>query len=316
LGLDGVKTPPKLRFSLLKCDIIKCNIFHSLGGFMYKNLTFKQFIKSLYKHVVDDEVTALSAQLTYYLLLSFFPFLIFLITIVSYTPLAHEDILINLSTVLPNQTYNTVINIVNEIFSSRSSSVVSFGMIGTLWAASNGMKAIIRGINKAYNEEETRSYFIVRGIGVLFTIALVFGIIFSFITIVFGGILSQKLFEFLGISLDFQMLWQNLRYILSLVSLVFIFAFIYKYSPNCKITLKSVLPGAIFTTFGWIVISTLFSYYINNFDTFSKTYGSIGGIIALLIWLYISSIIILLGGEINALLSKKKNICHPDHTKK
>lgn len=278
---------------------------------MYRNLTLKQFVKGLYKHILEDEVTALGAQLTYYLLLSFFPFLIFLITVVSYTPLAHEDILINLSTVLPKDTYNTVINIVNEILNNRSSSLISFGMIGTLWAASNGMKAIIRGINKAYNEKETRSYFIVRGIGILFTIALVFGIIFSFLTIVLGGILSQKLFTFLGISLDFQVLWENLRYILSLISLILIFAFIYKYSPNCKISLKSVLPGSVFATFGWILISTIFSYYINSFDTFSKTYGSIGGIIALLIWLYISSIIILIGGEINALLSKEQNICNP-----
>lgn len=281
-----------------------------------RNITFKSFIKSLFKQVVNDEVTALSAQLTYYLLLSFFPFLIVLITVTSYTPLTNEDILINLSSVLPKDTYDMIMQIIDEILATRSTSFISVGMIGALWASSNGMKAIIRGVNKAYNEEETRNFLVIRGIGALFTIALVFAIIFSFIAIVFGRIISLKLITFLGLSLDFQNLWSILRYILSLISLILIFAFIYKFSPNCKVKLKSVIPGAVFTTFGWIIISMGFSYYVNNFNNFSKTYGSIGGIIVFMIWLYISSIIILLGGEINAIFSSKQNICSPDNNKK
>lgn len=275
-----------------------------------KNNSVISFGKKLYKQILKDEVTALSAQVTYYVILSFFPFLLFIITIVSYTPIAQEDVVINLSKILPKETYDMIIRIINETVINKSTSLISAGMIGTLWAASNGMRAIIKGINKAYNEEENRNYFILRGFGILLTIAIALAILFSLTAIVFGEILSKRVIAFLGLSIGVSRTWEIYRYVFSIVSLILIFAFIYKYSPNCKIKFRSVLPGAIFTTFGWIATSLLFSKYINNFSHYATAYGSLGAIIILLIWLYISCIIILLGGEINAILYSHKNVCN------
>lgn len=269
---------------------------------MVSELKIYYFIKDLSKRFKKHEVTALGAQLTYYLLLSFFPFLIFLITIVSYTPITHEDILINLSTMLPNQTYNMVISIIEEILESRSTSLLSIGMIATLWTASNGIKAIIRGVNKAYNEREKRSFIKTRIISMAFTIALVIAILFAFIAIIFGKLLGEKVLSILKFPIIFNTLWGILRFVIPLAGLILIFALIYKYTPTCKVKFKEALPGAIFSSLGWLITSSGFSYYVNNFNNFTKTYGSIGGIIVLLIWLYISSIIVLIGGEINASL--------------
>lgn len=271
-----------------------------MGGIVLTILKILSICKSLYIRFKKNEVTAVGAELTYYLILSFFPFLIFLITIVSYSPIAHDDFLINLSNLLPYETYKMVIGIVNEILENRSTSLLSIGMIATIWTASKGVKAIIRGINKAYNERENRPYWKTKGMAIFFTIALAIAILFSFIAIIFGKLLASKFFSFLGISVVFQILWSFLRYILPLGGLFVIFLLIYKFAPDFDLNFKNVYPGALFSTFGWIFISIAFSYYVNNFSSFSKTYGSIGGIIVLLIWLYLSSIIILIGGEINA----------------
>ncbi len=278
----------------------------SLGGISLSINKLLDIIKELYIRFIKDEVAALSAQLTYYLLLSFFPFLIFIITILSYTPIAHNEVLSNLSNFLPMETYKMVMSIINEILATRSTSLLSIGMIATIWTASHGINAIIRGINKAYNEQESRPFWKTKGMAIFFTIALAFAILFTFVAIVLGKLLGTKLFGFLGISSVFQILWSILRYAIPLTGLVLIFTFLYRYTPNCKVKFKGVLPGAVFSTFGWIIISIGFSYYVNNFNNFTKAYGSIGGIFVLLIWLYISSIIILLGGEINATLYFKK----------
>lgn len=273
-----------------------------LGGITLEIKKLFAIIKEIYKRIKKNEVTSAGAELTYYLILSFFPFLIFLITLASYSPVAENEVLMNLSRFLPYDTYQMVIGIINQILRDRSTSLLSIGMIATLWTASHGLKAIIRGTNKAYNERETRPYWKIKSMAILFTVALAIAIVFTFIAIVIGNFIATNLFGFLKISNIFLLLWSILRYVIPLASLFIIFAFIYKYAPNFDLSFKSVYPGALFSTFGWILISVMFSYYVDNFSGYSKTYGSIAGIFVLLIWLYLSSIIFLIGGEINATL--------------
>ncbi|NLP46641.1 MAG: YihY/virulence factor BrkB family protein [Epulopiscium sp.] len=261
----------------------------------------------------EDEVPALGAQLTYYLILSFFPFLIFLLTLLSYTPLTNEQVLQNLVHLIPHSTYTIIVYFVEQLVADRNQTLLSFGMIGTLWAASRGVIAVIRGINKAYNEEETRSFWHIRSIALFYTVALAIVIIFTFGALVLGKTIGEYIFSFFYMPHIFSLIWDWCRYVLSLCILVFIFAFLYRSTPNRTITIRESLPGAILATIAWVISSLLFSFYVNNFADFSSTYGSIGGIIALLIWLYISSIIIMMGGEINAsLLFFKKGKKKPE----
>ncbi|NMA83411.1 MAG: YihY/virulence factor BrkB family protein [Epulopiscium sp.] len=251
----------------------------------------------------EDEVPALGAQLTYYLILSFFPFLIFLLTLLSYTPLTSEQVLFNFIHLVPQSTYELITSFAKGLVDNRSQTLLSFSMLGTLWAASKGVIAVIRGLNKAYDEEETRPFWHIRGIALVYTIALALMIIFTFATLVIGNTLGEYLFDFFQIIPAFTMIWSLIRFLLSLSILILIFAFLYRATPNRQLTLKESIPGALFATFAWIIVSILFSFYVNYFANFSSTYGSIGGIIALLIWLYISSIIIIMGGEFNASLA-------------
>lgn len=262
-----------------------------------------KFVQEVIRRIQDDDVPALGAQLTFYLILSFFPFLIFLLTLVSYTPLAREEILHDLFQFLPSQTYQLILDITNETVKNRSQTLLSFGMIGTIWASSRGVMAIIKGINKAYDEEETRSYVKVRGLAILYTLILAIVILLTFILLVFGKKLGQWAFMQISLPHWFESIWKPAQILIPLFTMYVVFMLIYKYAPSRRLAFGEVIPGALFATAGWIISSLLFASYIDHFGSFSRTYGSIGGIIVLLIWMYVSNIIIILGGEINATLA-------------
>jgi membrane protein len=271
----------------------------------YDNI-YAKFLKELLFRIKDDNVTAIGAQLSYYLVLSIFPFLIFLLNILSYTSIAREDVLHSIIVLLPMDTQRIVSNLFIETVTTSSETLLSLGAITGLWAASKAIMALIRILNKAYDVDETRHYLELRGMAILFTLALLLLLVIVLLTLVFGEVLGNRLFDFLGITQNFISFWQYFRVIISLAFMIFIFALLYRFIPSIKkgkkINLKNTMPGAIFTSIGWIFTSTIFSYYVNNFANYGKTYGSLGGIIVLLIWLYLSSIIIILGGEINATL--------------
>ncbi len=267
---------------------------------------FAKFLKEFLFRLKDDNVTAIGAQLSYYLVLSIFPFLIFFLNILSYTPIAREDVLHSIIVMLPIDTQRLISTLVIETVNTSNETLLSLSAITGLWAASKGIMALIRVLNKAYDVEETRSYLELRGLAILLTIALLALLFIVLLTLVFGEVLGNRLFEFLGITENFIIFWQYFRVIISLSAMILIFALLYRYIPSIrngkKINFRHAMPGAIFASLGWIITSTIFSYYVNNFANYSKTYGSLGGIIVLLIWLYISSIIIIMGGEVNATL--------------
>lgn len=272
-----------------------------------KKYKISNIIKILIKKFKEDEVTALGAQMTFYLILSFFPFLIFLITLLSYTPIASNEVVSNLSNLLPNSTYNMINSIIQEVITTRSTALLSIGMIATLWTASSGVAALIKGINKAYNQKENRGFLKLRSYALVFTLALTLVILLAFIMLIFGEFIGHYIFGLIGLTGLFESIWDLIRFIIPIVVILFIFIFFYVYAPNKPLSFSEVLPGAIFTTVGWLIISLSFSFYVNNFGRFARMYGSIGGIIALLVWLYISSLVILIGGELNAVLSNKIN---------
>lgn len=271
--------------------------------FMYRLV---RCIKRIYHRFREDEVPAVGAQLAYYLILAFFPFVIFLITLVGYSPISSDQVLNSLSQILPLEAYNIIDKTISEVVNVRSRRLLSFSFISTLWAASNGVGALINGLNRAYDEKESRPFWKVKGIALIFTLILSMGILFAFIMLVFGGVIERKIISILGSSVTFKFLWNVLRYIFVLAFLFIVFSALYYYIPNCRLKLREVLPGAAFSTLGWLAASMAFAFYVDNFARFSVIYGSIGGVMILLIWLYISAVIILIGGELNAALAFDK----------
>lgn len=263
-------------------------------------------IKQLLFRYKDADLSSMSAQITYYLILAFFPFLLFLINLLSFTPLSTELLITNFNTFLPNDTAILVKNLLVHTVQAKSKTLLILGMIGSLWAASKGIKAIRRGLNNSYDVKEDRKFIKLTFISLIATIGVTVMIIFAFLMIVFGKIIGLYVFGLIGATTLFDILCSLLRYSIPLASMLITFSLIYKYVPNRKLRFKNIIVGTIFTTGGWVTTSFLFSYYVNTFANYEKVYGSLGGVIALIIWLNISTLILLVGGELNAISSNSE----------
>jgi membrane protein len=266
----------------------------------------RSFIKSLYFRYIDDEITAMASQLAYSLLLSFFPFLILLMTLIGHSSVRSEEVIIALSTILPKDIMKLITSTVVEVIETRRSDLLSFSMVTTIWTASNGFNAVIRGLNRAYDEKEKRPYWKVQLTAILCTIGLVLIIIITLALLVFGELGVRLLINKLHFAPSIEFIIDLARYIVGLLVMIFVFTLMYRYTPSKRLNWHETVPGAVFSTFGWTVLSIGFSYYVNNFGNYSKIYGSIGAIIALMSWLFISSVIVLIGGEINATIAYRK----------
>lgn len=273
------------------------------GSFIGMKHKVYYFVEQMYCRFQDDEVSALGAQMTYYLILAFFPFLIFLMTMFGYTSVSTADILQNLSPLIAGNLYKTIEEFINGLLLSRNTTLLSFGMIGTIWAASSGVLSIIKGLNRAYDEAETRPFWKVRSISMLFTLALGVVLLLSFVLLIFGEGVGEHVFQLIHSPANFDTIWNFTKYGIPLTTMLFVLVCLYKIIPNRRINFREVIPGSLFAAFGWIATSLSFAFYVNNWGHYTKTYGSIGGVIVLLVWLYLSSIIILLGGQINATLT-------------
>jgi len=267
------------------------------------NAAAYKFGKQLLLHYRQDDLAAMSAQISYYLILAFFPFLFFLINLISFTPLPNRLLIANFNALLPRDTALLVKTMLEETVQAKSETLLVLGMIGSLWAASRGMSAIIRGLNHSYGVKESRHFLKLNLIALLSTIGLMLMIVFSFFLIVLGRVIGSTLFGYLGAKPLFYSIWGFMRYGITFALLFVTFYLVYKYLPNRRLHNNHILSGALFATFGWVGASLIFSFYVDSFGSYATVYGSLGGLFALMIWLYLSTLIFLLGGVLNAISS-------------
>ncbi|HBT71897.1 MAG TPA: YihY/virulence factor BrkB family protein [Lysinibacillus sp.] len=269
-------------------------------------MTSKGFVQDLISRLKRVEISALAAQLAYFFLLSFFPLLIFLVTLLPYLNLETTQVYSFLVNILPDEVYKLIENTLNEILTNRNSSLLSIGVLGTIWSASKGINALIRALNKAY-DTEGRAGILDRGLSLVFTIALVIVMAVALLLPVFGQQIGHFLFSIVGIEEQFESIWHKLRWSIPPLLIFIVLMGIYWVVPNTSPRLKimGVWPGAMFATLAWLAVTYGFSFYINNFANYSATYGSIGGVIILMLWLYFTGIIIIFGGVLNATMQKR-----------
>lgn len=275
----------------------------------YSGRRWLLFLKELLCRYEDDGVSEIGAQLTYYLILSVFPFLIFFLSILKFTPLADAGVLERLLAVLPGDTQKILYDIISEIMRKGNFALLSFGAIGALWSSSNGIMSIIKSVNRAFDLEESRPFWKLRGLSIIFTISLYIVLIIAFSILIFGEVFFNLIF--ISYTWPSYVIWKILKIIIPLLFMGLMLSFLYKFSPSIKegieVKFSETIPGSVFASIGIILFSSIFSFYVNNFGNYSKSYGSIGGLIVLLIWLYSISIVIVLGAEVNATLISMKN---------
>lgn len=260
------------------------------------------FMKKLVSRVNEDEIFALAAQLAYYLLLSFFPFLMLLMIILGFSNISTTDTLKYLETLLPMNTYELIESTVIEVLEGQKGQLLWFSIALSIWSASSGFSAVIKGLNKAYGIKERRGYIKSTLISILCTVGVVLIILLTLFLVVFGGIIREFLIAKLPFDNIITFAWDILRFAILIIVMILVFALLYHFTPSKRLKWGDGFPGAVTTTLGWIGVSFLFSFYVNNFSNYSRFYGSLGAVIVLMTWLYITSVILLLGGEINALL--------------
>lgn len=273
-----------------------------------------EFGKEVFKRFNNIEVTGMSAQLAYFFLLSLFPFLLFLVTLLGYLPLESDSVLGFLDTYLPEEVSSMLESNLTNLLNNQSGGLLSISIIGAIWTASKGVNALTLAFNKAYNVEEDRSFIVSRAISIGLTIALVLTIAVALLLPIFGKAIGEFVFSFVNMSDGFVQVWNALRWTLSSVILFIVLYVLYTLAPNKKVKLREAFWGVVFATFSWQIVSLGFSYYVSTLGNFSATYGSLGTVIVLMLWFYLSGIIIMLGGIINAVLIKRHNeeVYHPE----
>lgn len=270
----------------------------------YKDEKWFKFLDQLVYRYFDDDVTAIGAQLTYYITLSIFPFLIFFLSLIRYTPLADANVLERLLSPLPFQTQKILYDLTIEIIERSNLTLLSFGAITAIISASSGIMSVIRAINKAYDLDELRPFLKLKTISIVFAIGLYIILLVAFSILVTGEVIVRRIFT--SYTIPAVIIWKILKVLVPFFLMLIIFSLLYKFAPSVKkgIRIKFIdtLPGAAFASLGWVLISLIFSYYMNNYGSYTKSYGTLGGIMVFLIWIYISCVLVVLGGEINATL--------------
>ncbi|MEX1039786.1 MAG: YihY/virulence factor BrkB family protein [Pirellulaceae bacterium] len=271
---------------------------------MIYGVSAKKFLWDLYVQVSSDNVFNGAAALAFYLTLAIFPTLILLMTAIPYLPVDDLDsaIMDVLGTALPPEAYGLVEGVVEEVTSQRRGGLLSFGLLGTIWAATTGMYAIMQQLNITYKVTEARSFLWGRFLALL--LSLLFGVLVlgAFSLVVLGGYIEAWAGEFFGLPEVMVTIFGVLRWIIVIIGMLLGFAIIYYFAPNVKQKFKFITVGSLFGSTLMILASLAFAAYTRNFADYNATYGSIGAVIILMLWLYMAGLVILIGSVINVLL--------------
>jgi len=268
-------------------------------------INFIKLLQKLYKSYFEDDIIAFSSQLAYNFLLAFFPFMIFTVALISKIGLKTDIFNKVLKSLLPDNAYALINNILLETIYQNHNTLISVTIVLAIWTASIGFSGVVKGINRAYNIRENRPYWKLQIINIIYTIMLALCIVFTMAILIYGSMENKVLVNHTGYDVFFISLWRVTKYAIVGAFLILIFASIYRFAPCIRLSFKEVLPGTIFTVTVGLTASIIFSHYANNYARYSKFYGSITAVIVLMIWLFVCSNIILIGGEINSALNLK-----------
>ena len=268
------------------------------------------FIGKFIKKLVDDDSLVYAYKLTYGLLLSIFPFFIFLFTLIAYLKLDSSYILGVLQQNLPRNVYEAITSEVLDLVEVQRTGLLSLSVFLTIYTASGGFRAFMNGINKAMNIRDTRNILFKYLSSIFWVILLTIGIILSLIGIVFGKQLMQIISTYIP-SIPMEGVLNLFRILIPIVLIFIILTLFYMFIPAHDVKLKYAFPGAVFSTITWIVVTGLLQYYINNFSNFSRFYGALGAVIALMLWLLWTSIVMIIGASLNSFLIQVNEVKNP-----
>jgi membrane protein len=259
-------------------------------------------VRHVYAAFWRDDLFGHAAQLAYYFTFALFPVLLFLASLLAFLPVPDllDKMLAYFNRVLPPAAMSLVRHTLTEIIREPRGVLLSLSVVATVWAASSGMQALIYSINIAYGIRDTRAWWKDRVLAIGLTLGFVVLIILSQTLLFFGSQIGEKLALVLGLGEVFKTTWNVVQWPLVIGFVLFACDLLYYVAPNGKHCWRWVTPGAAFAVAAWLALSFGLSYYVGRFSNYTLTYGSIGGVMVLMLWLYFTGLAILIGGEINS----------------
>ncbi len=268
----------------------------------------KLFLGKLIDYMLDDRVSVYAAQVSFFVIISAIPLVMLLIPLIQFLiPLSQDTVTKAILAVLPSseETQRFVTSLLNDVYTNSASTIISVSAITTLWAASKGIYSLQQGLNSIAYTKETRNIVVQRLLSIVYTLGFIFVLIFTLGVLLFGNKLQLLLESWIPSLAYFSSVIILFRTGLSITLFMLFFVLIYTILPNKKLSFWKQIPGAAFTTFGWLIFSYVYSLYIDHVANFSYIYGSLTAIILLMLWLYICMNIVLLGAELNKMLEDR-----------
>lgn len=257
--------------------------------------------KKIYDKYTKDEMIVYAAQASFFSIIAAFPFIMLLLTMIQFIPsITKANLLQLLVTVIPStlEIDSVIVTVIEDLYTNSPAAVLSVTAIAAVWSSSRGMLSIERGLNRVFGREKKRGYIMTRLICVGYTVVFIIICLLTLVLLVLGSTIQSVLnhhFPFLAEITQYVITFRTML----LFILTICFAVLYTYVPEKKQQFLKQLPGSIFSTVGWIVFSSLFSIYFNNFSNYSVMYGSLTAIVLLMLWLYACICILFFGAEIN-----------------
>ena len=264
-------------------------------------LTWTQLVKRTAAEIGKDDVLGLAAQLAYYFLLALVPAIVCVLAFTSFLP---PDILQNFIVSLSGFAPPDVVQILRDQLLSLSegehSGILTFGLLFALWSSSAAMVSIISALNSAYDIEEARPWWKVRLTAILLTLGVAVFIVLALTLVMVGPSFIDQLASMVGLGPAFAFTWNLLRWPVALALVALCIGLVFYFAPDAEQDWEWITPGAVLATVLWLVASLGFKFYLGNFADYNESYGSLGGVIVLMLWFYISALAMLIGAEMNA----------------
>lgn len=267
----------------------------------------KPYISDLMTEFKEDNVPLLAAAQAYYYILSIFPLLIFALTILPLLNLNPNSVVSFIGTVAPSDTASLFEENITTLVQEPRGILFVVSLLGALWSASNGINAFIKSSNEAYDVEESRSFIKVRLIAIALTICMILTIVVALVLPIFGNVLISMISSVLGLPAQTEILFQVLRWVIAVTVMTLMLLLLYRFAPNKTLKWKEILVGSLTAAFLWQIVSLGFSFYVSNFGNYSATYGSLGGVIILLLWFFLTGLVLMIGAELNVIFHRRKS---------
>ena len=270
-------------------------------------------VKRILKNIIDliqkipeHHVAAYASQSAFFFILSLIPIILLLMTMIQITPVTKADVMTAVLQIFPASINTMITSIVNQVY-NQSMGIIPITVVVALWSAGKGVLALATALNTIFGCPETRNYIYIRMRATVYTVLFVMMLIIMLVLAVFGNTINDFILSYIPFASHVASVLIWLKNFVAPALLTILFLYVYKYLPNSdELCLKDQIPGAVFSTIGWMVCSWIFSVYLEFFEGFSNMYGSLTTIVLFMLWMYFSMYCILLGGELNVMIQNIK----------